>query len=80
MAANGQKQKRGSSKYMTFHKMAAGISMLAFMVVLIAGLRAEVSIETVLYRAAVVLFVILIVKRLLMRAWVSFEEIHRGKA
>ena len=80
MAASKGKKPRVSSKYMTFHKMAAGVSMLAFMVVVIAGLRAEVSIETVLYRASVVLFVVLIVKRLLMRAWISFEEINRGKA
>ncbi len=62
------------------HKLAAGVALLAFCVVLGAGLMAEARIVTITYRAFVVMLVIGIVSRVVTRVLTSYEEINGGKA
>lgn len=80
MAAKKGKQGKIGGPLVFFHKIAAGIALIAFVVVIAAGLMAEASIESIVYRSSIVLFVVLFIKRIVLRAWVSFEEISRGKA
>ena len=53
-----KKKNNLAKKYSRIHKFSAGLSLLAFLVVLIAGLRANVGLETITMRAFIVMVVI----------------------
>lgn len=61
------------------HRAFATLAMACFGVVIIGGVMAEASTIAITYRAFVVIFVIALVKRVLLRAWDSFEEMRRGQ-
>ena len=60
------------------HKYSAGVSLLAFLVVIISGMRADVRMITIAYRSFIVMVVIALVTRILVKAWASIEELDRG--
>lgn len=73
--ARKQTQKK---KYLGLHKFSASVSLLAFLVIIISGMRADVGMETIAYRSFMVMVTIAIVTRILVKAWASFEELDRG--
>jgi len=73
--AGKQVQKK---RYPGLHKFSAGVSLLTFVVIIIAGMKANVGFETITYRAFLAMVVIAFLTRILVKAWASFEELDRG--
>jgi len=69
-----------SKRFVALHKLSAGVSLLAFIVVTVGGLMSEVRMTTLLIRASVVFAVIAILSRMVIRVWSYYEEIGRGEA
>lgn len=65
-------------RYTAVHKFSAGLSLLAFLVVIIAGVMAEARVITITYRAAAVIIIIGLATRILIKTWASYEETKRG--
>lgn len=68
------------ANYAFIHKLAAGVSLLAFLVVVIAGLQARASVGTIAIRATVAIIVVALISRVLVRILASYEEMNSGKA
>ena len=68
------------TRFQPFHRLAALLSILCFIVMLVGGLMAEVRMITIAYRAVVVVFAISLVTKILIRAWISWEEMNRGQS
>lgn len=66
--------------YTHLHKLAAATSLVAFFVVIAAGVMAEARVFTIAYRAVVVILVIGVVSRILIRILATYEEMNSGKA
>jgi apolipoprotein N-acyltransferase len=69
-----------SDQYLMFKKLFAGVAMLAFIVILIAGLKANARLVTIAYRATIVMVVILFVNRVVIKVLSGYEEMNSGKA
>lgn len=67
-------------KFTLAHKYSAGLSLVCFVVVCIAGVMAEARATTIAWRGMLVMLAISLVTRILVRAWASFEEMNRGEA
>ena len=76
MAKNEKVKKK--VKYTLIHKFSVGVSLLSFVVVMLAGIMSDVRVITMTYRAFVVFLAIMVITRVLVRAWASFEETKRG--
>lgn len=64
--------------YAHVHKLAAGTALLAFVIILVAGLLAEVSLPALVFRAAVAVMVVGVVTVVLIRVLAAYEEIERS--
>lgn len=71
---------RKVSKYAYLHKAVAGLSLVAFTSVLIAGLQAQARLTTIAWRAMIVMLIIKLAARIVIRVFETYEEMHRGKA
>lgn len=61
------------------HKLKAGVCLITFFVVLASGLKAQVSIMTILMRATLAVMFIVLVSRIVIQMLATYEEIHGGK-
>lgn len=83
--AKAQGKKKGQGRltkrvsFLYIQKLAAGTSLLAFFVILLSGLLAEVSLPTLLFRACIVILVISVISRILIRVLASYEEINSSQ-
>lgn len=83
--AKTQGKKKGTEtvkkriSYLYIQKLAAGTSLLAFFVILLSGLLAEVPLPTLLFRACIVILVIGVISRILIRVLASYEEINSSQ-
>ena len=72
------------SSFACLHKFSAGISVLTFFVILIAGWRVDAplsyKIDLIVFRVFVVLLVIQLVTRVLVRILKTYEEMNSGEA
>ena len=70
--------------YAHVHKLAAGVSLLAFFVIVIAGWRVDASLPSriilILWRAAAVLVAIQLVTFAVVRILKTYEEMNSGEA
>ena len=82
MAGAKEAKKRVVRKvsFTALHRFAAGISLLAFGVVVAAGLMADARIITIAYRSAVVILMVSLISRVVVGILASYEEINSGKA
>lgn len=81
--SRADKSKVRASKKVSFaylHKLTCAVSLLAFVVVIAAGVIGEARTITITYRAAGVIILIGLVSRIVMRVLASYEEINSGKA
>ena len=81
------KQDRNKIKLDSFayvHKFSAGVSVLAFFVILMAGWRVDAGlsskIDLIIFRAFVVLVVINLITRVVVRILKTYEEMNSGEA
>jgi hypothetical protein len=78
MAAKKKPARKGDP-YMVIKKILAGVSMLAFLVTIFAGIKADVRFITIAYRATVVMFVIFIISRVIIKIISGYEEMNSDK-
>ena len=78
MAAS-KKQHKAAHHYLVIKKVFAAVSMLAFLVIIIAGLKANVRFITIAYRATAVMFVIFVISRVILKVISGYEEMNRDK-
>lgn len=72
--------KKKKSKYAAFQKGKAAIIILAFIVVLIAGFQAGVSVSGILQRATIVVLSIMVISRIVVQILVTSEEMNSGES
>jgi len=65
-------------RYAGLHKLFAGVSLLAFVVVIIAGVMADVPFIVITFRACVVMIVIGLASRIVVQVLANYEEMNRG--
>ena len=61
------------------HRLSAAFAMLAFIVVLVAGIMAEARLTTIVFRAVGVIIAVSIITRVLIQILATYEEVNRGK-
>ncbi|RIL06332.1 MAG: hypothetical protein DCC75_10920 [Proteobacteria bacterium] len=66
--------------FVTFHKFASAVSLLAFCVVVVSGLMAEVAMITIAYRAFLVMVIVAVISRVLMSILATYEEMNSGQS
>lgn len=67
-------------KSVFLNKLLAAVSMLAFLVVIISGLRAESSVVSITFRAFIVILCISVIGRVAASVINSYEGMNSGKA
>lgn len=66
--------------YASLQKLIAGVSLLCFLVILIAGLQADVRMITIAVRAMIVMLVIKVIARVVISVLATYEEMNSGEA
>jgi hypothetical protein len=66
--------------YPHIHKVLAGISLVTFVVIIIAGVSAQARFFTITIREFIALAVISLISRVVMRVIASYEEMNGGQA
>jgi len=67
-------------KYGLFHRLAAAVALLGFVVTLISGLMAQVPIMTIVYRSVLVVIAVGVISRVIIQLIASYEEMNSGQA
>ncbi|MBX7144164.1 MAG: hypothetical protein K1X79_06915 [Oligoflexia bacterium] len=80
MADAGQKKLSKKVSFAGIHKLVAGTSLIAFLVIIGGGVMARASVFSIAFRAFIAIFVIGVVSRVLIRILASYEEMNSGKA
>lgn len=81
MAVKKKDKKRVAKiKYTFIHKLAAGISLLAFIVIVAAGVRAQAGVVSITLRAFLVILAIGLISRIVIGILATSEEMNSGKA
>jgi len=80
MAAKKKAVSLKGDRFLAFKKLLAGVSMMAFVVITVAGIRAEARFVTIAYRATAIMLIILVVNRILIKILSGYEEMNSGKA
>lgn len=70
--------KTGTSLHLFIGRIFAGLAILGFLIVLVSGIQAGVSLSTINFRAIVVVSGIFLFGRVLLRVLRTYEEISRG--
>lgn len=78
--AKGADAQTRIKRYTFIHKYSVGVSILTFFLIIIQGLRAEVSVITITYRTVAVCLAIYVLTRIIVKAIASFEEINNGES
>lgn len=78
MATEGRKPiKRVSFVFM--QKLAVGVSLLSFVVIVAAGIMGGSRLVTITFRAAVAMWVVGVITRIIIKILESYEEMNSGK-
>lgn len=67
-------------KYVSIHKLANGVALLALIILIVAGMLANVSFPVIAFRATVVYIVVAIVSRVVISILTAYEEMNSGEA
>lgn len=67
-------------RYPLIHRFLAGLALLTFVVIIIAGVSAQARFLTITVRAAVAFLIIGLISRVVLRVIASYEEMNGGEA
>lgn len=67
-------------KYGLFHRFAAAVALIGFLVTLVSGLMSQVPIMTIVFRSVLVVIAVGVISRVIIQLIASYEEIHSGEA
>lgn len=79
MAAKQEKSKQQTLDLDFIRKLAAAVSLLVFVVVVVGGLMAEARIFTITLRAFVAMVLASLITRIIISVIVTYEEMNSGK-
>lgn len=65
--------------FLYVHKIAAAVSLLAFGVIVAAGMMAEARFITIAFRAFLVFLVVAVLSRVVVSILASYEEMNSGQ-
>lgn len=65
--------------FLYVHKIAAAVSLLAFGVIVAAGMIAEARFITIAFRAFLVFLVVAVLSRVIVSILASYEEMNSGQ-
>ncbi|MCB0353329.1 MAG: hypothetical protein KDD64_07395 [Bdellovibrionales bacterium] len=68
-----------SARYQLIHRLKAAVALLAFLVVVVAGMMAGLSVGTIMIRATIVLLCIFVISRVVIQIMVTHEEMNSGE-
>jgi len=68
------------TSFVHLQKLMAAVSLLAFFVIAVAGLRANVGVVTITFRALLVILVVGIIGRVIVQILATYEEMNSGQA
>lgn len=74
-----QKKLIKKTSFVYMQKLTAAVSLIAFVVIIAAGLMGEAGTIAITYRAAGVMVVIGFVSRIIIRILASYEEMNSDK-
>ena len=66
--------------FLSLQKLGAAVCLLSLVVMLAAGILAEVPVVTVAFRACIAMVVVKVIFRILVSIFAAYEEIDSGKA
>ena len=66
--------------YVFLHKLFAGVALLSFVLIIVAGLRTGLQTSTIAYRSALAMIVIGVVSRVVIRLLITFEEMNSDES
>lgn len=61
------------------HRLFAGVALIGFFVVCIAGLLADVNVITILIRASQVMVAVKLISWMVIKVLASYEEMNSGQ-
>jgi hypothetical protein len=61
------------------HRFKAMVALIAFCVIVVSGVRAQVSLYTILFKATVAIVAIILVSIVVLRALAAYEEMNGGE-
>jgi len=83
MAAEQEKIRVKLGNFAYVHRLAAGVSILAFFVIVVAGWRIDaplpVRVDLIVWRAFVTLVTIHFITRIVVRILKTYEEMNSGQ-
>lgn len=79
MAGSSGNKSKKRKQFELVHRLSAGIALLSFGVVLLAGILSEARVLTIVYRALGVIVLITIITRVVTQILATYEEIYSGK-
>ena len=72
--------KKKLPSYLFLHKLFAGVALLTFIVIIVAGLRTGLQVSTIVYRSALAMIVIAVISRVSIRVMITFEEMNSDES
>ena len=77
-----EKKKKGVKRisYVHIQKLIAAVSLLGFLVVAVGGLRANIGVVAIAFRAFMVILVVGIVGRVVVQVLATYEEMNSGQS
>lgn len=68
--------KKKIPSFLILHKLFAGVALLTFVVIIVAGLRTGLQLSTIAVRSTLAMIVIGVISRVVIRILVTFEEMN----
>lgn len=80
MASERGKKAVKSVAYVHIQKLLAGVALLAFVVVAVAGFMAGAGVVSICIRATFVILAVIVVRIFVIQILETYEEMNSGKA
>ncbi len=80
MASKRETKTIKRASYVHIQKLLAGVALLAFIVVVVAGLMAGAGVVSICIRATLVILTVILVRIFVIQILEAYEEMNSGKA
>ena len=73
------KNLKKSIYYDKIHRFWTGLSVICMVITVVASFLAGARVFIIIFRALMVLLVLYVIGRIIIKSWVSWEELSRGQ-
>lgn len=73
----GDKKLVQKKNYYFVDKFIAGLSLVAFVVIILAGLRQGANVVTITFRAMITILILVVVKVIVIKILMNYEELSK---